>query len=130
MLELVNIIDKGIQVVFLIATIRPKDEVDFLRVIGLREEEVIILREKTTRRNIEYKVKEYNKKDELIEVKTIVERKLVEHRSGKLIIYYNNIEKGQKMADKVGGKIYNAQIGNEEIKKKVLARVRDGECRV
>ena len=94
MLELVNIIDKGIQVVFLIATIRPKDEVDFLRVIGLREEEVIILREKTTRRNIEYKVKEYDKKDELIEVKTMVERKLVEHRSGKLIIYYNNIEKG------------------------------------
>ena len=122
--------DKGIQVVFLTATMRPKDEVDFLRVIGLREEEVIILREKTTRRNIEYKVKEYDKKDELIEVKTMVERKLVEHRSGKLIIYYDNIEKGQKMADEVGGEIYNAQIGNEEMKKKVLARVRDSECRV
>ena len=39
---------------FLTATMRLKDEIEFFEVMGLEEEEVLSLREKTVRGNVEY----------------------------------------------------------------------------
>ena len=130
MLEVIMMMDKGVQVIFLTATMRPKDEVDFFDKMGLVEEEVMTLREKTTRGNVEYGVLEYDAKDEMKEIRGLVERKLVEHVVGKLIIYCDNISKGNRIADEVGGQIYNAQIGDEKLKKRVLKRMREGDERV
>jgi len=60
--------------------------------------------------------------------------KLEEDKTGKLIIYCDNIEKCQvitdEVADEVERQIYNAQIGNEELKKKGLKRMRERDDRV
>lgn len=88
------------------------------------------LKEKTTRGNIAYQALEHDMKDEWEEVRMFVERELEEHRLGKLTIYCDNIDKGQGIADEVGGDIYNAQIGRKGGKKRVLKRTREGDERV
>ena len=130
MLELVEMMDRRVQVIFLTATMRPKDEEEFFGLMGLKESEVMKLREKTARENIVYQVMEYNKKEEIEEVKGLVDRKLEEYQSGKIIIYCESIDKVGDIADVVRGQIYNAQMGNEEMKKKVLERMRQGDERV
>ena len=87
-----------------------------------RGEEVSKLSGKTTRGNVEYQVMEYDKKDETEEIGELARKKLEEDKTGKLVIYCENIEKCQvitdEVADEVERQIYNAQIGNEELKKK------------
>ena len=70
------------------------------------------------------------KREEMEEVRLLVEGKLQEYRTGKLIVYIDSIDRGQAIADEISGEIYNAKIGNEELKKKVLKRMREGEERV
>lgn len=130
MLELVKMMDMGIQVVFLTATMRPKDEEEFFKVMGMVEGEIKVIREKTSRKNIEYSVMEYSRKEEIEEVRKVVESKLKEYETGKLIVYCDGIDRGQAIADELQAEIYNAQMGKEEMKKRVLVRLREGEERV
>ncbi|KAF2218115.1 P-loop containing nucleoside triphosphate hydrolase protein, partial [Elsinoe ampelina] len=94
MLELVSMVDKGIQLIFLTATMRPKDEPDLLAIMNLREEDLRIMREETSRKNLEYRVLEYNRQDEVMEVRRVVEQKLREYEQGKIIIYVRDIRQG------------------------------------
>jgi superfamily II DNA helicase RecQ len=64
MKQLVEMGEKGTQVVYLIATLPLAEEGRFLQSIGMRREEVQILRDLTTRPNIQYSVVEFEREEE------------------------------------------------------------------
>ena len=54
--QLVEMTEKETQIVYLTATLLPKNKAEFLEAIGLKEGEVTRLRESTIRRNVAYSV--------------------------------------------------------------------------
>lgn len=75
MKQLVEMGEKGTQVVYLTATMPPAEEKRFLQVMGIKREEMQIMRDVTTRPNIQYSVVEFEKDEEDQIVKELVQRK-------------------------------------------------------
>jgi superfamily II DNA helicase RecQ len=62
--QLREIAGKGVQVLYLTATLPPSDKIAFHEAIGVPEREMCILRDRTVRPNIAYAVVGYERKDE------------------------------------------------------------------
>lgn len=79
--------------VYLTATLPPKNEVEFHNTVGIKEAETTKFRDSTTRKNVSYKVVEYEKEKEDEEVKRIAEEKLREYTvPGQIVVYYKIIK--------------------------------------
>ena len=72
---MIEITEKGVQVIYLTATLPPKHEPQFYEIIGLEEENVRTFRDSTMRKNVAYSVIKYSKEEEEEEVRRIVEEK-------------------------------------------------------
>jgi superfamily II DNA helicase RecQ len=93
MKQLIEMGEKGTQVVYLTAILLPAEEGRFLQVIGMKKEEVQILRDMTTRPNIQYSVVEFEKEEEEEVVRELVERKKRENLlPGQVIVYIKSME--------------------------------------
>ena len=100
---MVEMTEKQTQVVYLTATLPPKDEPRFFDIMGLKEEEVTTFRDITTRKNIEYKVIEYKQEQEEEEVKGLVKRKKRKHLLlGQIIVYYKEIKQAVRLVEVLG----------------------------
>jgi superfamily II DNA helicase RecQ len=99
MKQLIEMGEKGTQVVYLTATLLLVEEGRFLQSIGIRREEVQILRDLTTRPNIQYSVVEFEREEEEEVVKELVERKKRENLSlGQVIVYTKSVEQTKRLA--------------------------------
>jgi hypothetical protein len=67
--------EKGLQVVYLTATLPPSKEPAFFDAIGVPKNDVSIFRDNTSRPNVAYRVVEYDRDDEDEEVRQLVEAK-------------------------------------------------------
>lgn len=80
------------QVIYLIATLKPIEEEQFFKVVGIKRKDINIFRELTIRENIAYNVVEY-KEGQNVEIvtKELVERKKRQYKGivigGSIIIY-------------------------------------------
>ena len=131
MKQLVEMGEKGTQVVYLTATLPPADEGRFLQVMGMKRGEVQILRDVTTRPNIQYSVVEFEREEEEEAVKELVERKKRENPSpGQVIIYAKSVEQTKRLAQVLGCQAYFREVGSEEKKREILQSLVRGRQQV
>ena len=129
MFELKEMASKGCQMVWMTATLPPKNEIEWMAAMGVNEEEAVWIREPTTRKNIEYRVKEYLKEEENEEVKQLVEEKLRQYRDG-VIIVYGNIQQCKDLAEVLQCPKYYREVGSRKEKKRLLEELVQGRIRV
>ncbi|KAK3613495.1 hypothetical protein LTR56_027852, partial [Elasticomyces elasticus] len=119
--QLVEMGEKGTQVVFLTATMPPSEEGQFLRDMGMQREEVQIFRDVTSRSNIQYSVVEYERKREEEAVKELVERKKGEYPvPGQVVVFVQSIAQAKKLGQVLDCQMYYREVGTEEEKRRIL----------
>lgn len=87
-LELSQMTDKGVQVVFLMATLPPSKETTLFRAVGVEEHDMRIFRDNTSRSNIAYRIVEYDRDNEDEDVRQVVEALKEKYPpAGHIIVY-------------------------------------------
>jgi len=130
-LELCQMAEKGVQVVYLTATLPPRTERAFFDIIGVPEEDLRIFRDNTSRPRIEYNVVEYERDDEDAEVGRVVEKKKDQYPApGQIIVYCRKIDQARRLAKVLQCSVYHRTVGNEEEKKGILRRLTGQKERV
>ena len=126
-LKLIEMTGKGTQLVYLTATLAPKDEVDFYDAMGLDEKEVVKFRDRTTRTSICYRVMEYDVEEEDGEVKKLVEKMKKKYaKPGQIIVYCARIEQAKRLAKVLDCSTYYRAVGSDEEKREILMRFTKG----
>jgi superfamily II DNA helicase RecQ len=115
---------KGIQVLYLTATLLLSEEAVFHEAVGVPEREVFTLWDRTVRPNIAYAVVGYEKKEEDEEVQKLVEEKFDQHpEPGQVIVYCRKVEQAKRLAAVLGCSIYHRTVGDQKKKKGILQRL-------
>lgn len=129
--ELRKMAQKGVQVVYLTATLPPSDERAFFDAVGVEEQQMHMIRDKTVRPNVAYKVIQYDRGQEDEAIKSLVESKLEEHPDpGQIVIYCGTKDRTRKIADLLGCPAYYRGAGSAEEKRRILRRFTTQEERV
>ena len=137
MLGLRGLIKAEAQIVYLTATLRPADEAEFERLVGLPaggvngKGGVVWFRSATTRGNIRYQVLRYDSREEEEEdiVARLVEEKKERYKEkgGKIVVYYDTMRKTEQYAKRLEGLCYHRGVGNVETKRAIVRQLREGE---
>ncbi|KAK5108236.1 hypothetical protein LTR85_005380 [Meristemomyces frigidus] len=124
MRELRQIATKGVQVVYLTATLPPSNEPAFFEAIGVPPQEISIIRESTVRPNIAYSVVPYTREDEDEEVRRLVKEKLAQYpEPGQIIVYCRRIEQARRLAIVLQCNVYHRTVGDKATKAGILRRL-------
>ena len=116
--------EKGVQVLYLTATLPPSKEPVFFAAIRVPENNVRIFRDDTSRPRIAYSVVEYNRDNEGEEVQQLVERKKEEYPApGQIVVYYKKVEQARRLAKVLQYSVYHRTVGTNEEKKGILRRL-------
>ena len=130
-LGLCQMTEKGVQAVFLTATLPPSKEPTLFDAVGVEERDVCIFRDHTKRPNIAYRVVEYEKDDENGQVRDMVEALKEKYPTpGQIIVYCKKIEQATRLARVLQCSVYHRTVGNEEEKKGILRRLTGQKERV
>jgi RecQ family ATP-dependent DNA helicase len=121
MRQLGELVERGVQVVCLTATLPPHIEPEFMNIMKLRAEDVHIFRAPTSRPNIEYSVVEYEEDElgrgDIQAVCRLVEQKLEEYTApAKIIVYSSSITTTQKVSEALGCHAYYRDVGDSQAK--------------
>ncbi|KAK3617752.1 hypothetical protein LTR22_026629 [Elasticomyces elasticus] len=131
MLQLWEMTEKRTQVVFLTATLPPREEAQFCRMMGLVRSEVVTFRDVTTRPNVAYSVVEYKRKEMEGEVQRLVAAKKEQYASpGQIVVYCGPVVHAEALAQVLGCSVFHAKVGSEEEKGRVGRRFTSGDERV
>jgi superfamily II DNA helicase RecQ len=115
---------RGIQVLYLTATLLLSKEAAFYKAVGVPEREMFTLQDRTVWPNIAYTVVGYEKKEEDEEVRQLVEEKLDQHpEPGQVIVYCRKVEQAKQLAVVLGCSIYYCTVGDQKKKKGILRRL-------
>jgi len=126
-LQLTEMTEKETQLVYLTATLPPRNESEFYEAMGLDEREVTKFRDETTRKNVEYRVHEYEKGKEDEEVRELVEEKKRRYpMPGQIIVYCKEIKQAKRLAGVLGCSVYYREVGTAEAKRRILRRLTRG----
>jgi len=112
----------GLQMVYLTATLPPADEAAFFSMVNARREDVVMIRAKTTRRNVAYSVRSVTATtaEEAVaavveEARVTIDRKLEEHPwPAKIIVYCQRVEATEDLAGKLGCDAYHREIDTRD----------------
>ncbi|KAL6154871.1 hypothetical protein ACJQWK_00892 [Exserohilum turcicum] len=120
------------QMVYLTATLRPKEEKQFLDVMGLPEKSKCYwFRGQTTRKNIRYAVHEYNMEEEEKALVGLVEKlKRKYPLPGQVIVYCGTVARTRQMGKVLGAACYYREVGTVEEKKKIVRELTSGQRQV
>jgi superfamily II DNA helicase RecQ len=129
-LRLKELSDKGVQVVYLTATLPPSDEVMFNEAVGVLSSDMTSFRESTCRSNVAYSVAEYEKGGLYETIQRLVEEKKVQYPDGKIVIYCRTVVQTEELAGVLGCRAYHREVGSEEEKGELLTGLTEGEDRV
>ena len=122
-LKLVEMAEKQTQLVYLTATLPPRNEIQFYEAMGLDGRDVVKFREKTTRTNVEYRVHLYERGREDDEVRSLVEEKKKQYpMPGQIIVYCKEIAQAKRVAKAVGCSVYYHDMGTDA-KKRILRQL-------
>jgi superfamily II DNA helicase RecQ len=115
---------KGVQVLYLTATLLPSEEAAFHEAIDVPEREMFTLRDRIVRPNTAYTVIGYEKKEEDEEVQQLVEEKLDQYLElGQVIVYCRKVEQAKRLAVVLGYSVYHRTVGDQKKKKGILHRL-------
>jgi superfamily II DNA helicase RecQ len=130
-LDLCQMAEKGVQVLYLTATLPPRTEPAFFDTIGVPEGDLRIFRDNTSRPRIEYNVVEYDRDDEDVAVRRIVEGKKEQFPTpGQIIVYCKKIDQARRLAKVLQCSVYHRTVGTDEEKKGILRRLTGQKDRV
>jgi superfamily II DNA helicase RecQ len=124
MQQLNELMEKGVQIVYLIIIILLYIEPEFINIIRIKANNVYIFRASTSRLNIAYSVVEYEE-DEFGRGDIVIIYKLINDKLEKysilikIIIYNNNIVIIQKINNILDYYIYYRDINNITVKNKI-----------
>ena len=104
MLGLRNLVKAETQLVYLTATMRPDEQGEFIRLMGLPEKEKCYwFQGGTTRKNVAYQVRMYNiEEEEEVVGKLVGEKKAEYPMPGQIIVYCDTVEKTVRLATVLG----------------------------
>ena len=132
MLELSKMAEMGVQLVYLTATLPPKEEAAFFHSSGVPQVDMHMLRDCTTRTNVAYSVLEYDKEEEEEEVlEELVRQKLQQYPApGQVIIYCQTIKQCKQVGELLKCPMYFREVGDEDEKKRILQKLVEQRERV
>jgi superfamily II DNA helicase RecQ len=117
----VVIVKRGVQIVYLTATLYPNKEEEFIQIIKVQILSKQVFRAPTSRPNIVYSVVEYKADvEELAAVQELVNQKLEQYPAlAKIIIYSSNIDTIDKIGAELSCHIYHASIRSPKTKGRI-----------
>ena len=119
------------QLVYLIVMLLLRNKLQFYKIIGLDKRDVVKLRDKIIRKNIQYQVHEYEKEREEEEVQKLVEEKKKQYLMlGQIIIYYKEINQVKRLVEVLGCSVYYYKVGTTEQKRQILRQLIKGQEQV
>lgn len=131
MLRLHELLGKGVQMVYLTATLPPSEEARFYNTVGIREDELTAVRTATTRKNVHYQVLEYAVGTLDDDIKRLVEDKKQKYaRPGQIILSYETVSTANRLGRVLECPVYHANVGNQEMKRRLLQQLTSGQGRV
>ncbi|KAK4205856.1 DNA helicase, partial [Rhypophila decipiens] len=115
----------GVQAVFLTATLGPGDVPLFYSRMKLGGQRVCLFRQRTTRRNIAYRVERVEEEEEEGQVQRVVEEGLERYPGGKIIVYSGRIDRGKRLGALLSCPVYYSTLDTTEGKAKRVAEWRE-----
>ena len=131
-LGLRGLVKAEVQMVYLTATLRPADEAEFGRIIGLPATPpgaVQWFRAPTTRKNVRYQVWRYDRRAEIEEdvVAALVEEKKAQYGvEGKIVVYCDTVKKAEQYTRRLGAMCYHRNAGSAEAKRAIVQQLSKG----
>ena len=115
----------GTQLVFLTAILPPRDEEEFFTTLYLDRAKAVVIRQPTTRPNIQYGVREVTSaEEEDLEGVEIVKAGLAESwdTAGlpKIIIYCQRIDRAEELAEQLNCGVYHSKVGTTAEKSRIV----------
>jgi superfamily II DNA helicase RecQ len=125
------------QLVYLTATLPPRDEAEFFKIMriptkgGIPTDEVRMFRAPTTRKNIAYQVRESGPDSEIDAVYRVVQEKLAQYPApGKIIVYSSKITQAEKLAELLECPVYHRSVDDHIGKAQRMREWLKGDNRV
>ncbi len=126
-LKLVKITEKQTQLVYLTATLPPRNEIQFYEAMGLDKRDIVKFWDKTMRTNVEYWVRLYERAQEDNEVWTLVKEKKKQYpMPGQIMVYCKKIAQARRVAKVVGCSVYYYDMATDA-KKQILRQLTNGQ---
>jgi superfamily II DNA helicase RecQ len=122
--QLGELIERKVQIVYLIAILPPHAEPEFMNIMRISTNNVHMFRSPTSRPNIAYSVVEYKedkfKRGNIIAICRLVGNKLKEYPApAKIIIYSSSIATTQEVSSALDCHAYYRDVGNAAVKDKI-----------
>lgn len=131
LLQLSQIVESRCQLVYLTATLPPTEEQAFLHSSGLEGQEVLLLRDSTSRANIAYSVMEFPAPEQDQAVQRLVQAHLEQMSSpGQILLYCRSVKFCQHLGRLLDCPTYFRAQGSEDEKQAILHRLVQGQVRV
>jgi superfamily II DNA helicase RecQ len=132
LLALRNLVRAETQMVYLTATLRPREEQQFIEAMGLPpKRQCQWFRGQTTRKNIRYWVHAYNNEDEQQAIVDLVQGLKEKYPlPGQIIVYCGTVARTVEMAGVLEGVCYHRAVGSIEDKKEIVRQLTSGQQQV
>ena len=123
---------RGVQMVYLTATLPPRRVAEFYRLMGLEGCPVEEFRAATTRKNVRYRVRTCTGEESEVDAADAEVRSLMERyvAPAKIIVYTDSIAHGKELAGKLSCPIFHAKAGSVAEKEAMFRRFTTGADRV
>ena len=111
----------GVQLLFLSATLQPRDEGRFFAVAQVRRSEAKIFRSRTTRPNISYRIStvaHHSKEDSAVVQE--VESQLATHPNGRVIVYSGQINQVERLGRMLGCPVFHSKVASKKDKLQIV----------
>jgi superfamily II DNA helicase RecQ len=135
MRQLGELMERGVQMVYLTATLPPHAEPEFINIMRISTNDVHMFRAPTSRANITYSVVEYAedefKRGDIAAVCRLVEQKLEEYAApAKIIIYSSSIVTTQEVSSALDCHAYYRDVGDAAVKDEIRKAWESADGRV
>jgi superfamily II DNA helicase RecQ len=135
MQQLGELVERGVQMVYLTATLPPHAEPEFMNIMRIKADDIHMFRSPTSRPNITYSVVEYAEDEfgrgDISAACRLVEQKLKEYAApAKIIIYSSSIITTQEVSSALDCHAYYRDIGDAAVKDKIRKAWESADGRV
>ena len=136
MRQLGELMERGVQMVYLTATLPPHTEPELMNIMKINADDVHMFRSPTSHPNITYSVVEYEednefKRGDIAAVCKLVEDKLEEYAAlAKIIIYSSSVITTQEVGSALGCHAYYRDVGDAAVKDEIRKAWESADRRV
>lgn len=131
MLQLSEMGAKGVQVVYLTATLPPRDEAAWFRAMELEADRTTVLRDCTTRANVRYQVHEHVQDQQEEAVVALVRAKQQQYPlPQQIIVYCRRVAQARRLGQVLACPAYYRTVGDERQKREIWQQWRQRRSQV